>query len=122
MVRRGLASERRSGAGVELVLYVTFWTVTIAGIASWLLVGGSAPLLGPVPLGPLPHTRHQVVDIHHIAGLVALPLAVHHVGHRWGLMVRGLRLWARRIMAGRNRAARDPIRPLLPMAPGDKEV
>jgi hypothetical protein len=88
--RRGLS---------EPLLYVAFWTVALTGTGLWLIVGGSTPLQGPVQLGPLEHGRHHVVDVHHIAGLVALPLTVHHVGHRWRLMTRALR--ARTVGPGR---------------------
>lgn len=80
--RRGLS---------EPLLHVTFAVVALAGLALWALVPGSAPLAGPVPLGPLPHGRHQIVDVHDVAGLVALALTVHHVAHRWSWIVRGLR-------------------------------
>ena len=74
----------------ELILYVTFATVAMTGIVVWLFVLGSARLAGPVPLGQLRNIRHQLVDIHNIAGLVALALTAHHVGHRWHRMVRCL--------------------------------
>lgn len=81
-LRRALRRDD-AGARVELALYLSFWTTTLTGLAAWLLVSGSAPLAGPVVLERLPHTRHALVDLHFLAGLVALPLAVHHVAHRW---------------------------------------
>jgi len=89
-LRNGFARKSKSRAIPELVLYVTFWTVALTGIVAWFFVHGSAPLAGPVPPGWLNHTRHQVVEVHHIVALLALPLAVHHVGHRWHRMVQGL--------------------------------
>jgi hypothetical protein len=95
-LQHGLSRKRKKRAISELILYVTFGTVAMTGIVVWLLVKGSAPLAGPIALGQLHPIRHQLVDIHNIAGLLALALTVHHVGHRWGQMVRGLRSWARR--------------------------
>jgi hypothetical protein len=92
-LRNGFARKSKSRALPELVLYVTFWTVALTGIIAWFFVAGSAPLAGPVPLGWLHPTRHHVVEVHHTVALVALPLAVHHVGHRWHSMVRGLGSW-----------------------------
>jgi hypothetical protein len=92
-LRNGFSRKSKSRAVPELVLYVTFWTVALTGIVAWFFVAGSAPLAGPVPLGWLHPTRHHVVEIHHIVALVALPLAVHHVGHRWHRMVQGLGSW-----------------------------
>jgi hypothetical protein len=81
-------SRRRSGARIELVLYAAFFLAAGTGLAAWLLVDGSSPLLGPVPLGPLPHGRHSLVEVHNLAGLIALALAVHHVWLRWRFLVR----------------------------------
>ena len=92
-LRNGFARKSKSRAIPELVLYLTFWTVALTGIAAWFFVGGSAPLAGPVPLGWLHRTRHHVIEVHHTAGLVALLLAAHHVGHRWHRMVQGLGSW-----------------------------
>jgi hypothetical protein len=92
-LRNGFSRNSKSRAIPELVLYVAFWTVALTGIVAWFIVHGSAPLAGPVPLAWLYPTRHHVVEVHHIVGLVALPLAVHHVGHRWHRMVRGLESW-----------------------------
>lgn len=103
-------SRNRKSRGIsELILYVTFATVALTGIVVWLFVLGSAPLAGPVPLGQPHPIRHQLVDIHNIAGLLALALTVHHVGHRWGQMVRGLRSWARQSpVEGADRVASRP--------------
>jgi hypothetical protein len=92
-LRSGFSRKSKSRAIPELVLYVTFWTVALTGIVAGFFVDGSAPLAGPVPLGWLHHTRHHVIEVHHIIGLVALSLAAHHVGHRWHRMVRGLGSW-----------------------------
>ena len=93
----------------ELILYLTFGTVAMTGIVVWLFAKGSAPLAGPVSLGQLHPIRHQLVDIHNIAGLVALALTAHHVGHRWRAMVRGLRSWARQSpVKGADRVASRP--------------
>ena len=89
-LRNGFSRKSKSRAIPELVLYVTFWTVALTGIVAWFFVAGSAPLAGPVPLGWLHPARHHVVEVHHIVALVALPLAVHHVGHRWHRLARGL--------------------------------
>jgi len=89
-LRHSFSRERKNRAVSELILYVTFATVAMTGIVVWLFVLGSAPLEGPVPLGQPHPIRHQLVDIHNIVGLVALALTVHHVGHRWGQMVRCL--------------------------------
>ena len=99
-LRRALARGR--GAGRELLLYATFWTVALTGLAAWTVVGGSAPLAGPIPLARLPHLRHALVDVHDLTGLVALALVVRHAGHRWRLLARGLGTWARRLPAARE--------------------
>jgi hypothetical protein len=92
-LRNGFSRKSKSRAIPELVLYMTFWTVALTGIVAWFFVSGSAPLAGPVPLGWLHHTRHHLIEVHHSVGFVALTLAVHHVGHRWHRMVRGLGSW-----------------------------
>lgn len=89
-LRGSFSRDRRSQAISELILYLTFGTVAMTGTVVWLFVKGSAPLAGPVPLGQLRPIRHQLVDIHNIAGLLALVLTVHHVGHRWHRMERCL--------------------------------
>ncbi len=88
-VRSALAAKRVRGNAVELVLYAVFATTAAAGLAAWL-VEGSPPLLGAIAPGPTPHARHALVDLHHLSGLVALALTVHHAGHRWDRLVRGL--------------------------------
>jgi hypothetical protein len=92
-LRNGFARKSKSRGTSELVLYITFWTVALTGIAAWFFVDGSAPLAGPVSLGWLHHTRHHLIEVHHTVGLVALLLAVHHVGHRWHRMVQELGSW-----------------------------
>ena len=92
-LRNAFARTSKSRGVSELLLYLTFWTVALTGIVAWFFVGGSAPLVGSVPLGWLHHTRHHVVEVHHIVGLVALLLAAHHVGHRWHRMVQVLGSW-----------------------------
>jgi len=92
-LRNGFARNSKSRAIPELVLYGTFWTVALTGIVAWFFVAGSPPLAGPVPLAWLHPTRHHVIEVHHVVALVALPLAVHHVWHRWQRMVRGLESW-----------------------------
>jgi hypothetical protein len=79
----------------DTVMCLAMLTVVLAGLAAWLLVGGSAPLLGPAPLGPLPEPRHRWIDVHHVAGVVSLPLVTHHVAHRWRWMVRTFQSLAR---------------------------
>jgi hypothetical protein len=96
-LRQGFSRKSKSRALSELILYVTFWTVALTGIVAWFFVAGSAPLAGPVPFGWLHHTRHHVVEVHHTVGLVTLTLTVHHVGHRWHRMMRGLRSLAPRM-------------------------
>jgi len=92
-LRNAFARTSKSRGVSEPLLYLTFWTVALTGIVAWFCVAGSAPLAGPVQLGWLHHTRHQVIEVHHSVGLLALTLAVHHVGHRWHRMVRGLESW-----------------------------
>jgi len=92
-LRNGFSRNSKSRAIPELVLYVTFWIVATTGIVAWFFVDGSAPLAGPVQLGWLHHTRHHVVEVHHIVALVVLTLTAHHVGHRWHRMVQGVRSW-----------------------------
>ncbi len=90
-LRHGLRRKRGWRISSEIVFYVTFWTAVTTGTGVWALVSGSAPLMGPVPLGPLPHIRHHAIDVHNIAGFFALLLAANHVGHRWRRMAQGLR-------------------------------
>ncbi len=92
-LRNGFARKSQARAVPELVLYGTFWTAALTGIVAWFFVSGSAPIEGPVPFGWLYPARHHVVEVHHIVALVALVLAVHHVGHRWHRMARGLESW-----------------------------
>jgi len=92
-LRHGFSRNSKSRGIPELVLYMTFWIVVLTGIVAWFFVAGSAPLAGPAPLAWLYHTRHHVVEVHHVVALVVLPLAVHHVWHRWQRMVRGLESW-----------------------------
>lgn len=90
--------SRRDGGRrsvTDSLLCLALLTVALSGLAVWLLVGGSAPLLGPAPLGPAPGFRHHLVNVHNVAGLVALPCAVRHVGRRWRWMVRTFRSLAR---------------------------
>lgn len=118
-LRRGFSRKSGSKNGSELILYLTFGAAAITGLVVWLIVGGSAPLTGPVRFGPLPHTRHRFVDIHYIVGLVALVLTVHHVGHRWRRMVRGIRSVLLKspevalsdVTRSKNREVRDEPRP-----------
>lgn len=95
-LRRATSGGRRSGAGLELLLYVSFSTVVVTGLVAWLAVAGSAPLAGPVPMEDVAHLRHHLIDVHHLTGLVALALAVHHAGHRWSALRRGLSAWSAR--------------------------
>jgi hypothetical protein len=89
-LRRFSSRGRDPHTVMEILLYATFGAVAATGLAAWFLVDGTAPLAGPVPPGRLPHGRHMLVDLHDIAGLLALGLAVHHVAHRWRQLVRGL--------------------------------
>ena len=89
-VRGAFRPKRARGAVLELLLYAAFGTVAITGLAAWWLVDGSTPFLGPVPLGRLPHARHELVDVHDLSGLIALVFVVHHVGHRWQRLQRAL--------------------------------
>jgi hypothetical protein len=108
-LRRGFSRGHKSRAITELVMYATCGTVAMTGIAVWLFISGSAPIEGPFWLGQPHHIRHQLVDVHNIAGLVALGLTTHHVGHRWRAMVRGLRSWAHQSSGrGADRMASRP--------------
>jgi hypothetical protein len=89
-VRSAFGPRRARGTVAELLLYAAFTTTVVAGFAAWWLVGGAAPLLGPIPPGLAPHGRHHLVDLHHLTGLLALALTVNHVGHRLRQLVRGL--------------------------------
>jgi hypothetical protein len=108
-LRQGFSRKSKSRAISEQILYLTFWTVALTGIVAWFFVDGSAPLAGPVPFGWLYHTRHHVIEVHHIVGLVALALAVHHVGHRWNRIARGFGSWVHPSpVEGADRAASRP--------------
>jgi hypothetical protein len=106
-LQRGFSRGRKSRAITELVLYATFGTVAVTGIAVWMFISGSAPIEGPSSLGRLSHIRHQLVDVHNIAGLVMLGLTAHHVGHRWRAIVRGFWSWAHCIPAWSNVEERE---------------
>jgi hypothetical protein len=67
----------------DLILYFGFAIELVAGFTSWLFLPGSAPLAGPVPLGPLEHSRHICIDLHNFAGLLLLPAAIIHVRRHW---------------------------------------
>jgi hypothetical protein len=88
-VRSAFGPRQAHGTTAELLLYAAFATMAVTGFAAWL-AEGSAPLQGPIPLGFTPHPRHLLVDLHHASGLLALALTVHHLGHRWRQLVRGL--------------------------------
>jgi hypothetical protein len=94
-LRNGFSRKSKSRQIPELVLYVTFLTTALTGMVAWFFIRGSVPLAGPIVLEGLHHTRHHVIEVHHIVGLVALTLAVHHVGHRWHRIVRGLGMASR---------------------------
>ncbi len=77
---------------VELVLYLVFGVAAVTGLAAWLIVEGSSPLLGPAVAGVASGGRHRWIDVHHVSSLVSLALVVHHVGHRWrGMLGRARR-------------------------------
>lgn len=92
--RRRIVGSRRKGPGVDRVLYLVLPGCVVAGFLAWFALPSSAPLTGPA-IGVMTHTRHVAIDIHNILGLIALPLAVHHLAHRWGWITRTLRstLW-----------------------------
>lgn len=98
-VRSAARRTRAEGTLIELVLYLAFAAMAAAGLAAWL-VEGAAPLTGPLPLGPLSHTRDLLVDVHNASGLAALALTAYHVCHRWRQLVRGL--FRRGVPAGRT--------------------
>jgi hypothetical protein len=79
----------------EGLLYPTFTIVASAGLAAWLFVGDSPPLLGPALLGRAAGPRHGLIDLHFVAGLVTLPLVAHHVAHHWRWMLRAFPSLAR---------------------------
>ena len=67
----------------DLTLYACFVVTVVTAIVAWFLVPGSAPLAGPVDLGPLPRPRHVFIDLHNFAGLGFLIAAALHVRRRW---------------------------------------
>jgi hypothetical protein len=87
-VRSAARRSRAEGTFIELALYLAFTTMAASGLAAWLVEG--APLTGPLPLGPVSHARHLLVDVHNFSGLAALALSAHHAWHRWRQLVRGL--------------------------------
>jgi hypothetical protein len=94
-LRGAFTGPGASGGGLELLTYAATATVLVTGLVAWWVLDGSAPLGGPIPPGRLPHLRHAWVDTHDLAGLLALALVVHHVGHRWRGLARGLGRWVR---------------------------
>jgi hypothetical protein len=96
-LERVISRRRGSPAVSEILLYTTFSVVVVTGLVAWFAIDGSPPLAGPIALGPQPSARHHVIDVHNVVGLVTLLLTVHHIGHRWRRMIRGLETaWARR--------------------------
>jgi hypothetical protein len=94
-LRNFVRRDRNPHAVAENLLCLTLATAVLAGLAAWLLLDGSALLLAPAPRGPASASRHGLIDIHNVAGLVALPLAVHHIAHRWRWLVRTIQSLAR---------------------------
>ena len=62
---RPLLARLRRGPACEVILYLAFAASVLAGHISWLLGG-----------------THGWIDLHFVAGMVALPLAAHHTLHR----------------------------------------
>jgi hypothetical protein len=88
----------------ELVMYVAFFVAAFTGLVAWLVLEGASPILGPAVIGRANSTRHPWIDTHHISSLMSLVLIVHHIGHRWRLMVRR----ARPVAVARKDAIRLP--------------
>jgi hypothetical protein len=71
----------------EPLMYGAFSVAALTGLVAWLVLEGSSPPFGPAIIGRASDTRHPWIDTHHVSSLVAMVLVVHHVGHRWRLMV-----------------------------------
>lgn len=67
----------------ELLFYLGNGVVLVTGFAAWWVLAGSAPLTGPIPLGPLPAGRHPWVDVHNLTALASLYFSVQHIRRRW---------------------------------------
>lgn len=76
--------------GADRVMYWAFPVVAAAGFVAWFM-DGSSPMAGPAVLGYPSHARHAWIDVHNVAGVVALPVTLHHTLHRWNWMVRTAR-------------------------------
>ena len=75
---------------MDVALYLAFTATILTGLAAWLVVPGSPPVLGPAVDGVAPATREPWVDGHLVAGRVALAATVHHVAGRWKWIVRAI--------------------------------
>lgn len=100
-----IARRTKRPVDSEAVLYATFLIAAFTGFVAWLALEGSTPLFGPAVIGPASGARHPWIDTHHLSSLVSLALIVHHVGHRWRLMVRR----PGPASLGRKAAMREPV-------------
>ncbi len=91
--RVGNAVRRRTKRliDIEVLMYLAFFVLVLTAFVAWFVLDGTSPLFGPATIGPLSSTRHPWIETHHSTSLVSLMLVVHHVGHRWRLMVRRAR-------------------------------
>jgi hypothetical protein len=80
----------------EVGLYVLFTVLVVTGFAAVAVLPHGQPFRGPPILGPMASVRHPWIDVHNIAGLVALVLGYQHVRERWHLHVRRHESVARR--------------------------
>jgi hypothetical protein len=81
-VRRAWLRLPGRASRLDLLLYVCFVLTALGAVVAWFIVPGSAPLSGPVELGPLPAARHFFLDLHNFAGLGFLLAAALHVRRR----------------------------------------
>lgn len=90
----GRVLGRRAGkvSRADLVLYIGFAVVSVAGLTAWFVVPGSPPLSGPATLGRSAPEREIWIDLHHMSGLMVLPAVVIHVRRRFRSVLRTIGL------------------------------
>jgi cytochrome b561 len=81
-VRRSLRAWPDRRALNELALYFVFPCMVLTGLVAWLAMGGSVVPSAPVRLPGAHDAHHMVIDVHNVAGLVALVVTVLHLKPR----------------------------------------